>query len=251
MYWASTRPANIRALRMPTMQAAAPELQDGGGDDRQRVERREVAGHAAAQHHDRRHDERVGRQLHVHQPPVVLGVTQGQRVERGEGVGEADQVEERIDGERARIVDLDQNGRAEQQGDGRGARRDQPQQLPSNRHCHGDVSALRSAEPPGTPPGARRSRSSTPLRAPELAGGRDPFAPRRSARSASVTTSALIPRSFRGHSVKPCYVSLLMRSKIGRYIAMTMPPTMMPRNAIMIGSSSVSSPATAVSTSSS
>jgi hypothetical protein len=35
------------------------------------------------------------------------------------------------------------------------------------------------------------------------------------------------------------------------YIAMTMPPTTPPRNAIMIGSSSVSRPATAVSTSSS
>ena len=49
----------------------------------------------------------------------------------------------------------------------------------------------------------------------------------------------------------PRHVSLLIKSKIGRYIAMTMPPTTMPRIAIMIGSSSVSSPATAVSTSSS
>ena len=47
------------------------------------------------------------------------------------------------------------------------------------------------------------------------------------------------------------YVSLLIRSKIGRYIAMTMPPTTPPRNAIMIGSRSVRRPATAVSTSSS
>ena len=47
------------------------------------------------------------------------------------------------------------------------------------------------------------------------------------------------------------YVSLLIRSKIGRYIAMTMPPTTTPSRAIMIGSSSVSRPATAVSTSSS
>ena len=46
-------------------------------------------------------------------------------------------------------------------------------------------------------------------------------------------------------------VILLIRSKIGRYIAMTMPPTMPPRNAIMIGSSSVNRPATATSTSSS
>jgi hypothetical protein len=36
--------------------------------------------------------------------------------------------------------------------------------------------------------------------------------------------------------------SLLIRSKIGMYIAMTMPPTTPPRNAIMTGSSSVSMP---------
>ena len=47
------------------------------------------------------------------------------------------------------------------------------------------------------------------------------------------------------------YVNLLIKSKIGMYIAMTMPPTTTPRTAIMIGSSSVSRPATAVSTSSS
>src|SRR6266542_4500306 len=33
------------------------------------------------------------------------------------------------------------------------------------------------------------------------------------------------------------YVSFEIRSKIGMYIAMTMPPTMMPRKAIMTGSS--------------
>ena len=46
-------------------------------------------------------------------------------------------------------------------------------------------------------------------------------------------------------------VSLLIRLKIGMYIAMTMPPTTPPSTAIMMGSSSVSSPATATSTSSS
>ena len=55
-----------------------------------------------------------------------------------------------------------------------------------------------------------------------------------------------LPAELRVH-----YVSLLIKSKIGRYIAMTMPPTMTPRNAIITGSISVSSPATAVSTSSS
>jgi hypothetical protein len=49
----------------------------------------------------------------------------------------------------------------------------------------------------------------------------------------------------------PYPVSLLIMSKIGMYIATTMPPTMTPRNAIITGSISVSMPATAVSTSSS
>ena len=52
-------------------------------------------------------------------------------------------------------------------------------------------------------------------------------------------------------SLLTSYVSLLIRSKIGRYIAMTMPPTMTPSTAIITGSISVSRPATAVSTSSS
>ncbi len=47
------------------------------------------------------------------------------------------------------------------------------------------------------------------------------------------------------------YVSFEIKSKIGMYIAMTIPPTTVPRIAIMIGSSRVNSPATAVSTSSS
>ena len=42
-----------------------------------------------------------------------------------------------------------------------------------------------------------------------------------------------------------------MSLKIGMYIEMTMPPTMMPRMAIITGSSRVIRPATAVSTSSS
>jgi len=47
------------------------------------------------------------------------------------------------------------------------------------------------------------------------------------------------------------YVSFEIMLKIGMYIAMTMPPTITPRMAIMIGSISVRRPATAVSTSSS
>jgi hypothetical protein len=47
------------------------------------------------------------------------------------------------------------------------------------------------------------------------------------------------------------YCTALIMSKIGRYMATTMPPTTTPRNTIMIGSMSASKPPTAASTSSS
>ena len=47
------------------------------------------------------------------------------------------------------------------------------------------------------------------------------------------------------------YCTALIMSKIGRYMATTMPPTTTPRNTIMIGSSSESRLLTAASTSSS
>ncbi len=47
------------------------------------------------------------------------------------------------------------------------------------------------------------------------------------------------------------YCTALIMSKIGRYMATTMPPTTTPRNTIMIGSISESRPLTAASTSSS
>ena len=61
------------------------------------------------------------------------------------------------------------------------------------------------------------------------------------------------PLSRAGSPVGPIavYVSLLIKSKIGRYIAITMPPTTTPSSAIITGSSSVNRPATATSTSSS
>jgi hypothetical protein len=62
--------------------------------------------------------------------------------------------------------------------------------------------------------------------------------------TAGITSRALDP-------VIALYASLLIRSKIGMYIAMTIPPTTTPRKAIMTGSISVRSPATAASTSSS
>ncbi len=47
------------------------------------------------------------------------------------------------------------------------------------------------------------------------------------------------------------YCTALIMSKIGRYIATTMPPTTTPRNTIIIGSRSERRPETAASTSSS
>jgi hypothetical protein len=47
------------------------------------------------------------------------------------------------------------------------------------------------------------------------------------------------------------YCTALIMSKIGRYMATTMPPTTTPRNTIITGSISASSPDTAASTSSS
>src|SRR5690606_31006640 len=52
-------------------------------------------------------------------------------------------------------------------------------------------------------------------------------------------------------SERPAYWIVSIIPKIGRYIATIMPPTMTPRNRIMIGSSSASRPDTATSTSSS
>ena len=51
--------------------------------------------------------------------------------------------------------------------------------------------------------------------------------------------------------VRRAYPILLISVNIGRYIAMTMPPMTMPRMKIMTGSSSLTRPATAMSTSSS
>lgn len=69
-------------------------------------------------------------------------------------------------------------------------------------------------------------------------------------------TSASGPSQYRlrarcGSAASSPYCTALIMSKIGRYIATTMPPTTTPRNTIMIGSSSESKPPTAASTSSS
>jgi hypothetical protein len=53
------------------------------------------------------------------------------------------------------------------------------------------------------------------------------------------------------HPKAKAYCTALIMSKIGRYIATTMPPTTTPRNTIITGSISASSPDTAASTSSS
>jgi hypothetical protein len=76
--------------------------------------------------------------------------------------------------------------------------------------------------------------------------------PYQAQRSAATVLPGSCPGVVRVLGIEPSpYVSFEIKSKIGMYIAMTIPPTVTPRTAIMIGSSSVSSPATAVSTSSS
>src|SRR5687768_10943901 len=114
---------------------------------------------------------------------MALDEAERRQVDDAQRVGQTDQEEERIDGERARLIDLDQDRPAEQQRADDEANRNQPEEARAQLH--------------GYP------------------------------------------------------VSLLIRSKMGMYIAITIPPTTPPSTAIMTGSSSVSRPATATSTSSS
>ncbi len=68
----------------------------------------------------------------------------------------------------------------------------------------------------------------------------------RPSRTARRTTFPCVIASLR-HST--CYCTAFTMSKIGRYIATTMPPTITPRTTIMIGSMRESSAPTATSTS--
>ena len=68
---------------------------------------------------------------------------------------------------------------------------------------------------------------------------------------ARTVAASVSPRSSRVDTTRYPPVRLLIRAKIGMYIAMTMPPTMPPSKAIINGSSRVRRPATATSTSSS
>ena len=110
-------------------------------DDRQRVERREIARHAARQIDERRHDDRVERQLHVDEPPVLLRLPQEQNVDDRQRVSQADQKEERIDRQRSGRLDLDQNRRPEQQRDDRRAAANQPQESASEVGGHRQLPA--------------------------------------------------------------------------------------------------------------
>src|SRR2546427_286530 len=173
-----------RSTLFPYTTLFRSELHRAAGDNRQHVERREIAGDAAGEIDERGDNQRVARELHVHQPAVPIGEAQGPGVRDGQRERQPDQEEERIDRKRSRRRELRKGRRAQQD------------------RADDDPDENQAPEPP--------------------------------------------PQIGFNH-----YVSLLMRSKIGRYISMTMPPTMPPRNAIMIGSSSVRSPATAASTSSS
>ena len=92
------------------------------------------------------------------------------------------------------------------------------------------------------PQGFQRSRPSVPAR--------------RSQESSDTTKGPILPD--RAPLVFPSsrplvfsYCTALIMSKIGRYIATTIPPTTTPRNTIITGSRSANNPLTAASTSSS
>ncbi len=112
----------------PDQHAGALRLNRARGNDRERVERREVARDAARQVDERRNDNRVAHQLDVNQPTVLLRVPEQQHVDDRQRVREADQEKERIDRQRSRRLNLNQNRRAEQQRDDRSAAANQPQQ---------------------------------------------------------------------------------------------------------------------------
>jgi hypothetical protein len=105
-------------------------------NDRQRVERREIARDSARQVDERRDDDRVAGQLHVDEPAVLLGVAQQQDVKDGQRVGQADQKEEGINRQRSRRLNLDQNRRPEQERDDRGAAANQPQESATEIRSH-------------------------------------------------------------------------------------------------------------------
>ena len=95
-------------------QAALPELHDRARDHRQNVQRREVAGHAAGEVDERRHDDCVAGKLHVDEPAVLVDLAQCERVGNGQRVDEPDEKEERIDRKRARRRHLHEGGGPEQ-----------------------------------------------------------------------------------------------------------------------------------------
>jgi hypothetical protein len=89
--------------------------------------------------HDHGHNHRVAPELHIHHPAVALGVLQHQAVDRGQRVRDADEKEEWINRqrrERARVLELDEDRRAEQQRHDRHAARDQPEKLDSDVGLH-------------------------------------------------------------------------------------------------------------------
>ncbi len=111
--------------------AAPARLHRGRGNDRQRIQRGEVAVDPPRQVHECRDDNRVERQLQIDQPPVLLGTAQQHHVRGGQRKGQTDEREERVgvDCPRVRRRDLDQRPGAEQyRRDGRSPGH-QPQQL--------------------------------------------------------------------------------------------------------------------------
>ena len=196
--------------------AAARQPQHAAAEDRQHVERDEVGVEAAGQDDDGRDDADVDDQLRLDQPrPARMDAARGE-VEHGQRRHRLQQVEGELARQPLRARRVDEQPGAEDQPHQQRPEGDQPEQPPP-------LSVGRGVLPDGRGrrPRTRRGRWRV---------------------NAGCHTGGLGSRT---------YESFSMSLKIGMYIEMTMPPTMMPRMAIITGSSRVIRPATAVSTSSS
>ncbi len=64
---------------------------------------------------ERRHERGVKAELQVNQPWITLGKSERREIDDAQRIGQSDEGEERIDRERARPAELNQDRRAEQQ----------------------------------------------------------------------------------------------------------------------------------------
>jgi hypothetical protein len=93
----------------------APKADDARGDDRQEIQRREVADDPAGEPDEARHQDGIRPELQVYQPGKPLDAPQRGQVRNAERIRDADQEEERIDRKRTWPVQLDERGPTEQE----------------------------------------------------------------------------------------------------------------------------------------